>query len=131
MAYRVMLVDDDDRVSELLGRFLGDLGYKVGRVADGETALAALREDPPDLLFLDVYLPKLGGLDVLHAMRSEEIPTPVIAMSGLSDEQMARDSLALGAADFVTKPFDLLELEEDLKPTLEALGLWPEGRPAG
>jgi FixJ family two-component response regulator len=44
---------------------------------------------------------------------------------------MARDSLATGAADFLTKPFDLLNLEEDLKPTLEALALWPEGRPTG
>jgi two-component system response regulator QseB len=120
-----MLVDDDDRISELLSRFLGDLGYKVGRLADGEAALEALREDPPDLLILDIYLPKLGGLDVLHTMRLEGIPTPVITISGLPDEQMARDSLALGAADFLTKPFDLLKLEQDLRPTLEVLGLWP------
>ena len=122
-----MLVDDDDRVSELLGRFLSDLGYQVGRLEDGEAALEALREDPPDLLLLDIYLPKLGGLDVLHAMRLEGIPTPVITMSGLPDEQMARDSLALGAADFITKPFNLLELEQELRPTLEALGIWPGG----
>ena len=131
MPYRVMLVDDDDRVSELLSRFLGDLGYEVGRLEDGETALEALREDPPDLLFLDIYLPRLGGLEVLHAMRLEGIPTPVIAMSGLPDAQMARDSLALGASDFITKPFNLLELERDLKPTLEALGVWPGDKSAG
>ena len=125
MSYRVMLVDDDDRISELLSRFLGDLGFMVGRLEDGEAALAALREDPPDLLILDIYLPKLGGLDVLHTMRLEGIPTPVITISGLPDEQMARDSLTLGAADFLTKPFDLAKLEEELKPTLEALGLWP------
>jgi len=131
MPYRIMLVDDDDRVSELLSRFLGDLGYEVGRLEDGETALEALREDPPDLLFLDIYLPRLGGLEVLHAMRLEGIPTPVIAMSGLPDAQMARDSLALGASDFITKPFNLLELERDLKPTLEALGVWPGDKSAG
>jgi len=130
MPYRVMLVDDDDRVSELLSRFLGDLGYEVRRLEDGEAALEALREAPPDLLFLDIYLPRLSGLDVLHAMRLEGIPTPVITMSGLPDEQMARDSLALGASDFITKPFNLLELERDLKPTLEALGVWPGGKSA-
>ena len=86
MPYRVMLVDDDYRVSELLGRFLGDLGYEMDRLEDGETALETLRRDPPDVLFLDIYLPKLGGLDVLHAMRMEGIPTPVITMSGLPDE---------------------------------------------
>jgi DNA-binding response OmpR family regulator len=125
MSYRVLLVDDDDRVSELLSRFLSDLAYEVERLEDGETALQALREDPPDLLVLDIYLPKLGGLDLLHAMRMEGISTPVITMSGLPDQQMARDCLALGAADFLTKPFDLLTLEQDLKPTLDALGLWP------
>jgi len=112
----------------LLSRFLSDLGYEVGRLWDGEAALEALRKDPPDLLILDIYLPKLGGLEVLQAMRMEGIPTPVIAISGLPDEQMARDSLALGVSDFITKPFNLLELEQDLKPTLEALGIWPEGR---
>ena len=131
MPYRVMLVDDDDRISELLSRALGDMGYEVGRLEDGETALEALRADPPDLLFLDIYLPKLGGLEVLHAMRVEGIPTPVITMSGLPDEQMARDSLALGASDFISKPFDLRKLEEHLKPTLEALGVWPGGKSAG
>ena len=126
MAFRVMLVDDDDRISDLLSRFFSDLGYEVGRLEDGEAALEALREDPPDLLILDIYLPKLGGLDVLHAMRLEGIPTPVITISGLPDEQMARDSLALGASDFLTKPFDLSTLEERLKPTLEGLKIWPK-----
>jgi FixJ family two-component response regulator len=55
----------------------------------------------------------------------------VITMSGLPDEQMARDSLALGASDFITKPFNLLSLEEQLKPTLQALGLWPGDASAG
>ena len=131
MAYRVMLVDDDDRISDLLSRFFSDLGYEVGRLEDGEAALEALREDPPDLLVLDIYLPKLGGLDVLHAMRLEGIPTPVITISGLPDEQMARDSLALGASHSTTKPFDLTALEQHLKPTLQALDIWPGDLEAG
>lgn len=110
----ILVVDDEEDVRDLLRRFLTRRGYEVDTAADGEAALEAVAEDKPDIVLLDIKLPALSGLAVLERLREEASEVAVITMSGVADEDTARRSLELGAADFVTKPFNLPYLETSL-----------------
>ena len=111
---RVLVVDDEEDVRDLLSRFLTRRGYVVDTVKDGEEAIARVLEDEPDIVLLDIRLPKMDGLKVLRRLREEALEVAVITMSGVADEDTARKSLELGAADFITKPFNLPYLETSL-----------------
>lgn len=110
----ILVVDDEEDVRDLLSRFLTRRGYEVDTAADGEAALEAVAQEKPDIVLLDIKLPKLSGLDVLERLRDEASDVAIITMSGVADENTARRSLELGAADFVTKPFNLPYLETSL-----------------
>ncbi len=89
--------------------------------ADGDEAMKVLREDPPDVVLLDIDMPKLNGLEVLRRIQSEEIKVGVIIISGHPDQEAARTSLTLGATDFIVKPFDFAYLEASLLAKLVTL----------
>ena len=114
MAINVLVVDDDPGVRSVLDSFLSRRGYDVETVEDGETALRKIREHEPDLLLLDVYLPGISGMDVLYALQGEGRSIPTLTFSGMPDDEMARESVLLGAADFIYKPFSLGNLEKDV-----------------
>ena len=121
MTGRILVADDDENIRRLLRRFLTDRGYQVDVACDGIEALEALRRDGPDLLLLDIEMPNLGGMAVLQQIEQEGIPVAIIMISGLADEETARKSLALGAADFITKPFDFNYLNTSLAAKLMTL----------
>jgi DNA-binding response OmpR family regulator len=77
-------------------------------------AIEAIRDSRPDIVLLDIRLPKIDGLSVLQRLRDESENVAIITMSGVADEETARRSLELGAADFITKPFNLPYLETSL-----------------
>lgn len=106
---KLMVADNDPDVRHVLGRILENQGYPVVYAEDGESALAVLFETAPDLAFIDVYMPRLSGLDVLYRMRAEGIRTPVIVMSGRPHAPMVQDAKTLGAR-FASKPFNFEEL---------------------
>jgi DNA-binding response OmpR family regulator len=110
----ILVVDDESDVRDLLRKFLTRRGYEVRTAGDGEAAIEAIRETHPDIVLLDIRLPKLDGLSVLQRLRDESDNVAVITMSGNADEDTARKSLELGAADFITKPFNLPYLETSL-----------------
>lgn len=110
----ILVVDDESDVRDLLSKFLTRRGYEVDTASDGKAALDAVRESQPDIVLLDIRLPKVDGLTVLERLREEEQPVAIITMSGIADEDTARRSLELGAADFITKPFNLPYLETSL-----------------
>lgn len=110
----VLVVDDESDVRNLLRKFLTRRGYEVLTAGDGEAAIEAIRENRPDIVLLDIRLPKMDGLSVLQRLRDESDDVAVITMSGNADEDTARRSLELGAADFITKPFNLPYLETSL-----------------
>jgi DNA-binding response OmpR family regulator len=120
MAFSILVVDDDDDVREVLTRYLKRRGYAVDTAADGEEALAAVREHDPDLMLLDIYLPKLSGLDVLYEMQGDRLHTRTIALSGIPDDQMVQNSRELGAVGFMAKPFDFPSLTEQIDANLTA-----------
>jgi len=118
MAFSILVVDDDDDVRAVLTRYLKRRGYIVDSAADGEEALAAVREHDPDLMLLDIYLPKMSGLDVLYAMQGERLHTRTIALSGIPDDQMVQNTRQLGAVAFMAKPFDFPTLTQEIDASL-------------
>lgn len=111
---RVLVVDDEPFVREVLSRFLSERGYQVDVAEDGQAALDLIRADAPDIVLLDLKMPRLGGLELLRILRDDGAELAVITISGHADEDTARESLDLGAADFINKPFDLEYLETSL-----------------
>lgn len=121
MEATVLVVDDDLTVQETLQRFLEQKGYEVHTAADGEAALEAVQRLGPDIMLLDIRMPGMDGLEVLQRIRDEEIDVGVIMISGQADEETARRTLEQGAADYITKPFDLDYLELSLVAKLMTL----------
>ncbi len=120
---RILVMDDDPEIRNVLDRFLSERGYEVETAADGEAGLEALRLNPPDVLLMDLEMPKLNGLEVLRRMKLERIDVPVITISGhpVAEELLGPDSLRLGAENFIHKPFDLEYLETTLVSKLQSL----------
>ena len=116
----VLLVEDDRNLRAFLRKAFREEGYAVDEAADGEEALAAVRAHDPDLMLLDIYLPKLSGLDVLNAIRGDDLHTRTIAVSGIPDDDMVRNSHELGAVAFMAKPFDFPVLTEEIAANLVA-----------
>lgn len=116
---RILVIDDDPRIRDVLSRFLSQNGFEVDTAVDGETGLRLLQEATPDIVLLDMDMPGINGLDVLRHVMRDEIDVKVVAISGhpLGEELMGPESLRLGAVDYIAKPFDL----EALRGRLTAL----------
>jgi DNA-binding response OmpR family regulator len=110
MAPRVLVVDDDATVRDVVGRYLGEAGYGVDLAGDGPTGLRAARERAPDALVLDLMLPGMSGLDVCRALRRDDERLPIVMLTALGEEDDRVLGLELGADDYVTKPFSPREL---------------------
>ena len=112
---RVLVVDDEPEIRSLLVRFLGSLGCEVATAANGEEALEAMRRERPDVLLLDLRMPRLDGLGVLERISSENLDIgPIWAISGYASDHEAERAMHLGATDFINKPLDLQYLEWSL-----------------
>ena len=118
MRETVLIVDDEAGVRASLGGILGDEGYLVEAVESGEACLAALGARRYDLLLLDVWLPKLDGLETLSRVRTLDPELPVIVISGHGSIEAAVKAVRMGAQDFVEKP---LSLEKTLLVVRNAL----------
>ena len=108
MKKRVLVVEDDPGLGRAIGDNLRLDGYEVECAADGATALATAKEFSPDLVVLDLMLPDRDGFDLCERWRQEEIPVIILSARGQREDKLR--GLALGADDYVTKPFDLEEL---------------------
>ncbi len=106
MAAHILLVDDDALLSRSLGFSLEQAGYHVSTEATGEEALALALRDPPDLILLDIGLPGMDGLEMLHRLR-EHLSTPVIFLTARRRDLDQVLGFESGADDYITKPFDL------------------------
>jgi len=107
---RVLIVEDDASITLGLRINLETEGYEVLAAEDGEKGLAMARADHPDLVILDVMLPKLNGFQVLQTIRREGMSMPIIVLSARTGEMDKVTGLELGAEDYVAKPFSLAEL---------------------
>lgn len=119
MSDTILVADDDAATRETLSRFLDGQGYRVRTASDGDECIALLRKDPPRVLFLDLDMPGMSGLDVLRNIDNEGIDVTVVTISGHArTDLLAEQSLKLGASEFISKPFDFDALAADLLPRL-------------
>ena len=109
---RILVVDDDPGVRELLQDYLKSRGYTVETVADGLSTLEAVRRDPPDLLLLDLMMPGMNGMEVLRKLPSSAKDMTVIVVTAVTEEDVGRAALGAGAVDYITKPIAIAYLEQ-------------------
>jgi len=106
--FRILISDDEEPIRSLLRRFLTSRGFIADSASDGIETLRAIRRKYYDAVLLDLYLPKLSGLDLLKHVRDQDIPVgSIITMSGFDDDEARNQSFELGAEDFLPKPIDL------------------------
>jgi DNA-binding response OmpR family regulator len=120
---RILLVDDEQPIQTLLSFPLQRDGYEVVVAADGREALARYEEQPPDLVVLDVMLPKMDGLEVCKRLRAKGETVPIIMLTAKSEEIDKVLGLELGADDYITKPFSMREFRSRVKAALRRAGM--------
>jgi DNA-binding response OmpR family regulator len=118
---RILVVDDEIAIVDVLKSFLEEKGHKVCTAFDGEEAVAAVKQERPHLILLDIYLPKLDGLEVLKTIRKFDESVGVIMITAFREEKIAKEALSLGAFDYITKPFDFDYLERALETKLQLM----------
>ena len=117
----IFLVDDDSAVRDALSIIFTLEGFQVRGFADGATFLEIAREQVPDAVLLDVYLPGCSGLEVLRELNGRRYPAPIFMISGQGDIPLAVDAIRNGAADFLEKPF---AAETVVRRVREAIARW-------
>lgn len=129
-ALRVLVVDDDATVAEVVATYLVGAGFAVERAARGGDALRSARTRTPDLAVLDVMLPDVDGLELCRRLRVEHPGLPVVMLTARGDEDDRILGLEVGADDYVTKPFSARELVLRVQSVLRRAAA-PAGRPGG
>ena len=126
---RILVVEDDTDIAELISRYLTNAGHQVHRLASGADVLPRLQRDPVDLVILDLMLPGMDGLRVCDAMRHEAATAaiPVIMLTARGEESDRVSGLERGADDYVTKPFSPKELTARVAALLRRAGRPPAG----
>lgn len=117
MSIRILVVDDETAVTDLIGYNLQKAHYEVLKAHDGETALQIAHESAPDLILLDLMLPKVDGLDVCRELRKTS-DVPIIMITARGEETDRVIGLELGADDYLCKPFSMRELLARIKAVL-------------
>jgi DNA-binding response OmpR family regulator len=110
MADRILVIEDDPSILRGLQINLGMEGYTVRSAIDGETGLALAKSEHPDLIVVDVMLPRLGGLELVREIRRDDPDLPILILSAKGQESDKVAGLQLGADDYMVKPFGLKEL---------------------
>lgn len=119
---KILVAEDEADTRQLLGMYLESHGHELTLAADGEVALKEMRLSLPDLVLLDVRMPKLDGWSVLEAIRDFAPQLPVLMITALDEPEDAIRGLRLGADDYLRKPFDLHELEARMEAVLRRAG---------
>jgi two-component system response regulator PilR (NtrC family) len=107
---RLLVVDDEESLRTVLCSELVSEGFKVQNAGDGDEAIAILDKEEFDLVLLDIKMPRVNGFDVLKHVKEKHPETKVVMLTGFADLKNAIESKKLGAEDFVSKPYDLVDL---------------------
>lgn len=114
----LLIVEDEESLAESLAFSFRKWGYRVVVVSDGQEALHCVEKSPPDLILLDVMLPRKDGFEVCREVQKLSVPIPIIMITARSAETDRVVGLELGADDYVIKPFSTRELEARIKAIL-------------
>ena len=107
---RILVVDDEDALRMVLSSELSTSGYDVATASDGDEAITVIKNKPFDLILLDIKMPKVDGFEVLKFVKKNYAAVKVIMLTGFADLKNAIESKKHGAEDFVSKPYDLVDL---------------------
>ena len=121
MSRTILVVDDEKRLRDMLQAYLAQEGFRVVAAADGQEALFVARREKPDLIILDLMMPKMDGYEFLR-VHSRERDTPVIILTAKLEEHDKVLGLELGADDYVSKPFSMRELAARVRAVLRRAG---------
>jgi DNA-binding response OmpR family regulator len=120
MANKILVVDDEPNIVLSLEFLMKQAGFQVRTASDGEAALAAIVAEPPDLILLDVMMPRKNGYEVCQAIRANPdwASVRIIMLTAKGREVEREKGLALGADDYITKPFSTQEVVERVRELL-------------
>jgi len=118
MSKKILIVEDEKNIVDILSFNLNKAGYETMEAYNGETGLRLALESNPDLILLDLMLPKMNGFDVCKAVRKKNNSTPIIMLTAREDESDKVLGLELGADDYITKPFSMRELLARVKANI-------------
>ena len=130
MKRRVLIVEDEQNIVDILKFNLEKEGFSTLSASDGKTGLAMALDEKPDLILLDLMLPEMDGLNVCKAIRAKGQQTPIIMLTAREEEVDKVLGLELGADDYVTKPFSTRELLARVKANIRRVSDEPEGKPS-
>lgn len=121
MENRVLVVDDEPEICNLLENFLEKEGFKVTTAASAEEALEKIKKEKPKVLLLDIRMPGMGGIAMMKKVREANPEIAIIIITAVVDQKTAQEVIKLGASDYIIKPFDLNYLKRCLVVKLTAL----------
>ncbi|MBT3874288.1 MAG: response regulator transcription factor [Actinobacteria bacterium] len=122
MFKKILLVEDDKKISELVKQSLVNEGYFVDQSFDGESGYYKIIEDQPDLVILDIMMPKMNGYKVCAKVREIGVTTPIIMLTAKGGEYDVEEGLDTGANDYLRKPFSTVELLARIRKLLKTGG---------
>ncbi len=120
---RILIADDDKNLRMVLANELSEEGFEVDIAENGAMAMNLLENQEYDVLLLDLSMPGLNGMDVLKKIKTLELTTEVVILTGNATISTAVEAMKLGAYDFLTKPFKIAELKAILEKAYEKKGL--------
>jgi DNA-binding response OmpR family regulator len=125
---KILIVDDNEQNVELLEAYLADAGYQVAKACDGDEALEAVAKDPPDLILLDIMMPRVSGFEVCRKLKSDgkTRAIPICMVTALNELQDIEKGVDAGTDDFLTKPVNRLELLARVRSLLRVRHLQSE-----
>ncbi len=120
MAKSIMIIDDERGVCDILSRLFSDEGYEVSHSTNPLEGIELVKKGKPDCVLLDIKMPHMDGIDVLAKLKGFDKDLKVIMITGFGNLETAMESMKLGAADYITKPFDLEVIKRLVKKVIEA-----------
>jgi CheY-like chemotaxis protein len=125
---RILIADDNQQNRELLDAYLAEDGHDIEMAADGEETLQKVRQSPPDLILLDIMMPRVSGYEVCQRIRQDATTknVPVLMVTALRESGDIEKAVAAGADDFLTKPVNRLELKTRVRSLLRVRHLTNE-----
>lgn len=115
---KILIVDDDPRVREILSLYFNKENFAVLTASTGEEALKLIKTNPPQLIILDIMLPRMDGWEVCRVLRNQKVETPVLMLTAKTEDYEKIIGLDIGADDYVEKPFNPVEIVSRVKAIL-------------
>jgi DNA-binding NtrC family response regulator len=116
----IQIIDDDPMACRLFKRILEEEGYEVITATGAKKGIDLIKEKSPEIVFLDIKMPRVDGIELLRRIRKIKKDLIVIMLTGFATLDTARQAMQLGAYDYVTKPFDLGAIRKSIRDALEA-----------